>query len=396
MTVVLSVIVGATLVLLVVGSVTGWRTARALRRQVDALAVGGSAGPSRGDVVPDRLDRGQLVEAIDALSDGVVIVDRDGEVMLRNTAAARFHAARHADALAEQVIDEVLGHALGGDPAQRELQLYGPPRESLLVHALPLRRGSVVIGAVAFIRDMSEVRRIDSVRRDFVANVSHELKTPIGALSLLSETLAESDDAAVMRQLATRVLGEADRLGRIVDDLLDLSLIEAQEAPDRESVAVARIVSDAVDRVKPFADGRGIPIRVADIAPELSVVCDHQRVVSALTNLLDNAVKYSDTPEPVEIDAMHEQDRLAITVRDHGIGIPTRDLERIFERFYRVDRARSRETGGTGLGLSIVRHVAQAHGGEVTAESREGEGSTFRFVIPDRPLRAVDGVAEAS
>jgi len=395
MTAWLAVVAGAALVLVAALLALTWRSSRLLRRQVAELGAGRVGGRATKDV-PDALDREHLVEAFRALSDGVVIVDRDGDVLLRNAAAARFHAARHADALGEQAIDELLAAALEGDPGERELLLYGPPRESLLVRAVPIRRGSIVIGAVAFTRDMSDARRIDSVRRDFVANVSHELKTPIGALSLLAETVAASEDPAVVRQLAERVLGEADRLSRIVDDLLDLSLIEAQESPERESVEVTRLVAEAVDRVRPAADAAGIPLQVGEIADDLSVVCDRQRVVGALTNLLDNGVKYSDPGNAVEVDAVHETDRLALTVRDHGIGVPTRDLERIFERFYRVDRARSRDTGGTGLGLSIVRHVAQAHGGEVTVESREGEGSTFRFVIPDRPLRAIGGVAEAS
>ena len=390
MTAWLAVIAGAAVMLLAASSVLTWRSSRALRRQIAELAAERS---HRGPASPDRE---HLVEAFRALSDGVVIVDRDGEILLRNAAASRFQSARHADALGEQAIDELIGAALGGDPGERELQLYGPPKEALLVRAVPIRRGSVVIGAVAFTRDTSDARRIDSVRRDFVANVSHELKTPIGALALLAETLAAGGDPEVMHRLAERVLGEAERLGRIVDDLLHLSLIEAQESPDRESVPVRRLVTEAVDRVQPASEAAGIAFRVAEVSEDLTIVCDRQRVVGALTNLLDNSVKYSDAGDIVEIDAGHEADRLAVTVRDHGIGIPTRDLERIFERFYRVDRARSRDTGGTGLGLSIVRHVAQAHGGEVTVESREGEGSTFRFVIPDRPLRAVGGVAEAS
>jgi two-component system sensor histidine kinase SenX3 len=239
-----------------------------------------------------------------------------------------------------------------------------------------------VIGAVAFVRDVSELRRIESVRRDFVANVSHELKTPIGALSLLAETMAAGNDAPVNPQLADRVQREADRLGRIVDDLLDLSLIEAQERPTREPVPVHLVLHEAAERVRGAADAVGIPLSVAPVATDLDVTGDRSQLVSAVTNLLDNAVKYSELGEPVEVDAAVEDGNVCISVRDHGIGIPSRDLERIFERFYRVDRARSRATGGTGLGLSIVRHVAQAHGGDVTVESVEGEGSTFRLRVP--------------
>jgi two-component system sensor histidine kinase SenX3 len=276
----------------------------------------------------------------------------------------------------------LLSPALRGERAQRELQLFGPPREVLLVRTAPLWRRNRVIGAVAFVRDVSELRRVESVRRDFVANVSHELKTPIGALEVLSETLLSETDPAVRRRLAESLVKEADRLGKIVDDLLDLSLIEAQERPIREPVPVHVVLHEAAERVRGAADAVGIPLSVAPVATDLVVAGDRSQLVSAVTNLLDNAIKYSEPGEPVEVDATVGDGDICISVRDHGMGIPARDLERIFERFYRVDRARSRATGGTGLGLSIVRHVAQAHRGDVTVESTEGEGSTFRLRVP--------------
>lgn len=377
-------VIGLLAALVVVGSIAG----RATRERNGQPAPGEVAGS----------DRDRLFEALRALSDGVVVVDAARNVVLRNAAATRFHEARHGDALAEHAIDELLEAALGGDPGERELQLYGPPRESLHVRALPLRSGAQVVGAVAFVRDMSEVRRVDRVRRDFVANVSHELKTPIGALAVLAEALSGGDDPVVTAQLTDRVLDEAERLGRIVDDLLDLSLIEAQDAPLREKIPVAALVGESVARVLPAAQAIGITLVTSPIPDAIAVNCDRTQLVGAITNLLDNAVKYTESGEPVEIDVRDEGDRVAILVRDRGIGIPRKDLERIFERFYRVDRARSRATGGTGLGLAIVRHVAQAHGGEVTVESREGEGSTFRLVlpVPEPDIRAIHGVAEAS
>jgi two-component system sensor histidine kinase SenX3 len=185
-----------------------------------------------------------------------------------------------------------------------------------------------------------------------------------------------------MQQLADRVVREADRLGHIVDDLLDLSLIEAQENPTREPLPVPLLVGEAVDQVRPAADVAGVPLSILPPIPDVDLACDRRQVLSALVNLLENAVKYSDPGAPVEVAVTLQGGRVHITVRDHGIGIPKRDLERIFERFYRVDRARSRQTGGTGLGLAIVRHVAQAHGGEVSVESVEGEGSMFVLHLP--------------
>jgi two-component system sensor histidine kinase SenX3 len=327
-------------------------------------------------------ERGLLLEALRGFPDGVVVVDADGEVVARNAVAERFSGARHADALAEEVIGELLARARHGEPGERELQLFGPPREVLLVRALPLRQGTRIVGAAAFVHDLSEARRVESVRRDFVANVSHELKTPIGALALLSETMAAESDPGVMHHLAERVLGEADRLGRIIDDLLDLSLIEAQEAPTRDTVPLPGLLQEAAERVHAVADVAGIPLRLTPVPDDLIITCDRAQVVSAITNLLDNAIKYSEEGEAIELSAECEGAFVSIVVRDHGVGIPSRDLERIFERFYRVDRARSRTTGGIGLGLSIVRHVAQAHGGDVMVESREGEGSTFRLRLP--------------
>jgi two-component system sensor histidine kinase SenX3 len=215
-----------------------------------------------------------------------------------------------------------------------------------------------------------------------VANVSHELKTPIGALALLAETMATTDDAEVMHELADRVVREAERLSRIVEDLLDLSTIEAQEAPERTAVALPALVSECIELVQASAARAAVDVRLAPPPPEISIVVDARQLRSALINLLDNAIKYSAPGDTVEVGASVERGQIAIVVRDHGIGIPTRDLERIFERFYRVDRARSRDTGGTGLGLSIVRHVARAHGGDVTVQSREGQGATFTLSIP--------------
>jgi two-component system sensor histidine kinase SenX3 len=234
-----------------------------------------------------------------------------------------------------------------------------------------------------YVHDTSEVHRVDNVRRDFVANVSHELKTPIGALELLAETLAAEDDPDVARPLVERLAQEAQRLGRIVDDLLDLSLIETQDAVQAETLALDALVDEAVDRLRPSAMVSGIGLQVHHGAEGALIDCDRRQVVSAIVNLLDNAVKYSEPDKVVVVETERgDGDDVVLAVSDHGIGVPTRDLERIFERFYRVDQARSRDTGGTGLGLAIVRHVAQAHGGDVSVDSVEGEGSTFRLRLP--------------
>lgn len=329
------------------------------------------------------LERERVLAALDAIDEGIVVTNEVGRVVLRNETATEFATARDSDLLAEDVVRSCLDLALQGSEVSREVQLFGPPRRSLLIRAVPLAEAGGALGAAAFIRDVSTVRRVDSVRRDFVANVSHELRTPIGALVALAETLEDERDAAVMERLARRVRNEAERLGRIVDDLLDLSHIEAQEAPEREAVPARRIIDAALDRVESAAAQAGATITVADVRGDLLASCDVRQLTSAVANLLDNALKYlGDLGDAVEAGAEADRGEAVFWVRDNGIGIPESDRDRIFERFYRVDRARSRASGGTGLGLAIVRHVAQAHGGSVRVESEEGVGSTFSIRVP--------------
>ncbi|MHB8467005.1 MAG: sensor histidine kinase [Acidimicrobiales bacterium] len=331
----------------------------------------------------------RLAQAISAVPEGVVVCDATGIIRHRNDSAQVFAEARHGEALAELEMTELLSAALANGPAEKNLELYGPPRRALLIRALPLSDGAETIGAVAIIEDVSERRRLESIRRDFVANVSHELKSPVGALGILAETMQGEDDPAVARRLAGRMHTEAFRVARIIDDLLDLSRIESEEAPIREPMPVHVVIAQAVERIRQVAEHRGIAIDVSEAPRRVSVIGDRRQLVSALHNLLENAVKYSDDGSTVEVRvravAVSDANAVEISVRDYGIGIPSRDLERIFERFYRVDGARARDTGGTGLGLAIVRHVATNHRGEVRVSSREGEGSTFTLRLPAGP-----------
>jgi two-component system sensor histidine kinase SenX3 len=312
---------------------------------------------------------------------GVVVADELGEVVARNAIAERFADARHGAALVEAALGEMLESALTGEAVEREMELFGPPRQVVNLRAMPLG-GLVQGGAVVFIQDLTEIRRVEQVRRDFVANVSHELKTPVGALTVLADALDGEDDPEVQARLIDRISAEAERLAQIVHDLLDLSIIEAAELPTRLAQPVAGVIDDAVERTEGVATTAEIAIVREPVDPDLLVLGDRRHLVSALFNLLDNAIKYSDPGSKVEIGAVREGDEARLWVRDHGVGIPAVDRERIFERFYRVDRARHRQTGGTGLGLSIVRHVAEAHGGRVGLESEEGLGSTFSLWLP--------------
>ncbi len=327
----------------------------------------------------------RLSWALGAIANGVVIFDERGEIVYRNDPAASFLAARHSDALVEEAITSMASDALRGRGAERELELFGPPRRVLSVRATPLEHTSRPSGVLVVVEDTSERRRLENVRRDFVANISHELKTPVGALALLAETMLDEDDPDVTRRLAERLAAEAFRVGNTIDDLLELSRLEVATGLAADPVSVAQFVADAVERVRGAAEQRGIEIEVEEAPVRLTVLGDRRQLVSAVTNLVDNAVKYSEPGSAVAVRARTDGVWVDVTVRDHGMGIPRRDLERIFERFYRVDRARSRETGGTGLGLAIVRHVASNHRGEVRVESREGVGSTFTLRLPAGP-----------
>ena len=231
-------------------------------------------------------------------------------------------------------------------------------------------------------RDRTEHHRIESVRRDFVANVSHELKTPIGALSLLADLLAADPEPEVAARFAGRMQVEIQRVANTIEDLLTLAMLEDDSSRGDERVDIHAVVAAAIDRISETAEQRDVKVIVSgqeDIAP---IRGSRLHLESALFNLLDNAVKFSEPGGRVDVGVETDQRILKVWVADDGIGIPAAERSRIFERFYRVDRARSRHTGGTGLGLSIVRHVALNHGGEVSVTSREGYGARFTLTLP--------------
>lgn len=370
--VLMAVLVVALSVALVAGCFA-WR--RQIRRQ------GTEVSAVADDLEQERASVTRLAEALQAVPQGVVICDDDGREVFRNLVARAYVRGRHGEALVEQAIQEQLAALQGGTGELRTLDLYGPPRRVLLLSAINLQDGGQARGSLVLVDDVSERRRLEAVRRDFVVNITHELKTPVGALGLLADTIVAEDDHDVVRRLAERMTEEAFRVSRIIDDLLDLSRIEAEEAPHHEPVPVHVVVEEAMVRVRPLAETRGI-ILEAEVARGHKVQGDQRQLVSAVANLLENACKYSDAGSSVEVRSRIDDTGLQVEVTDHGIGIPGRDLERVFERFYRVDRARSRETGGTGLGLAIVRHVATNHQGEVSVTSREGEGSVFTLRLP--------------
>ena len=323
----------------------------------------------------------RLQSALEGIDQAIVVCDANGRTVFENQAALKLMSGHPGDALIRQAVSEVIREALSGTRSERRLNLVSPVKRSLSIRAFPTG-GPAVDGAVAVVEDISERLRLEDVRRDFVANVSHELKTPTGALALLAETIDGESDPDVVARLVRRMGGEAERLSRIIDDLLDLSRIEANEAPRGAIVPVSEVVTEAVASRREVAVGLDVAVEVEDMPLGLGVAGDRRDLVSAVANLVENAVKYSEAGGTVTISVAEGGAGVTIAVADRGVGIPSRDLERIFERFYRVDRARSRATGGTGLGLSIVRHIAANHGGTVRVTSVEGEGSVFVLDLP--------------
>lgn len=356
-----------------------------LRRRVPVPAQVTGARASGADTTPAESPQegvsSSLREAVDHLEVGVVVISPTRAVRFRNAAARRFHGT-HVGVLVDDHVAAIVGETAGGARTSRLVELHGPPKAWLEISADPIPDG----GAVVTIRDVTERVRTDTVRTDFVTNISHELKTPVGAVAVLAEALADESDPAIVHRLSDRLVEEAHRAVHTIDDLLKLSQIESTR-PGDDIVELDAVIQRAVGRGQAVGEGRDIAISILDAnlvgtpAP-LLVRGDELQLESAIGNLVENAVKYSHDGGRVQVRLRVDDTAVEVMVADQGIGIPTRDLDRVFERFYRVDKARSRETGGTGLGLSIVRHVATNHGGDVLVSSQEGEGSTFVLRLP--------------
>ena len=330
-------------------------------------------------------------ELVDQLRTAIVLADGAGHVSLRNSAAERLRTS-HSGYLIEEAIERHLERAMSGFESEETLEFFGPPKQVVVVHTSPLPGG----GAVALADDISERRRLDAMRTDFIANISHELKTPVGAMAVLADALSGEDDPETVQRLVGRMVFEAERAARTIDDLLQLTEIELGTVFDRVPLDAVAILRASADRVRHNAKERAVAVHLAESPRPVTVMGDPRQLASAVGNLVENAVKYSEVGGRVDLAAALDGDSVTFTVTDEGVGIPQREIERIFERFYRVDKARSRGTGGTGLGLAIVRHVATNHGGAVEVTSVEGEGSTFVLRIPHAVNVDVDDVLEQS
>lgn len=333
-------------------------------------------------------------QVVQVNTNGVVVVDRDEFVVLANPAARRL-GVLDQDRLVNAELRDLARELLGAnEPQAASLTVESRRRHAegaaLSVVAAPIRiADDTRTSAVVFLLDdVTEARRLEAVRRDFVANVSHELKTPVGALTLLAEAVLDAaDDPEAVARFAQRMQREGARLGRLVRELIELSRLQgAEPLPGDALVSVSDVIDDAIDGHRLAAEQGGITV-LPRCRPELTVRGNAAQLSMAVSNLLENAIAYSPSGTRVGVTASTATDRFGlpvvrIAVSDQGIGIAESDQERVFERFYRVDPARSRATGGTGLGLAIVKHVASNHGGAVSVWSKEGAGSTFTITLP--------------
>ena len=331
--------------------------------------------------------RFRLQAALDGLPIAVMVFDGEGSVVESNAASLPFLEARHGDALVGAAVNDLIRVANSGEEASTSIELFGPPRRTVVVTTSPLP-GDGRSGAIAFVEDITERRQLEAIRTDLVANISHELKTPVGAIGLLAETLQGEDDQVIVERLANRINDEAMRIAQIIEDLIELSRIESVDRSGTALVDLSEVASEAVERLRTAAVQAEVSVQLVTTTLSTQIIGERRQLLSALGNLIDNAIKYSDAGTNVEVRVESSADEIVIRVADHGIGIPTRDIDRIFERFYRVDQARSRQTGGTGLGLAIVRHAVVNHDARIEVESRLGEGSTFILRFPISVVRS--------
>jgi two-component system sensor histidine kinase SenX3 len=358
-----TVSIGGVLVGLLVGFLIGRNRRRGAQRP---------AGPTVAALV-QRL--------VNSSHNGIVVLNHFGDVVLHNPRATELGLVRNLRVdpragKAAEVVQET------GEPLEIDLSpvaAKGRQPEAVLGEVRPLGDGFTAVDAA----DESDAVRLEATRRDFVANVSHELKTPVGAMALLAEALLDAaEDPGAVRRFTGKILHESTRLGTLVTELIALSRLQgAERLPELNTVEVDGVVREALGRSRLAIESTGIGI-TTDADSGLLLTGDRTLLVTALSNLLENAVAYSPPGSPVSVSRRLVDGFVEIAVTDRGIGIAEDEQQRVFERFYRVDRARSRATGGTGLGLAIVKHVAANHGGEVKLWSRLGTGSTFTLRIP--------------
>lgn len=330
-----------------------------------------------------------LVSALDQL-DGASLVIAPGEVAIfTNSEAEKLGILRDGRIQSEELLASIRVVRRTNIKQTGTIEIargpIGEGKREITVTIIPLTENELVL---VLLRDESEAQRVHDVRRDFVANISHELKTPIGALSLLSEAvLGAKDDSEAVSRFAARMQIEAKRLTDLVQEIIQLSRVQDSDPlKEAQLLSASDIIKEALDQCRTTADSRQITLTFQE-SEDGAILGDRDQLTMAIHNLIENAINYSPAETKVAVSTSIQDEIITISVADQGIGIPEAEVERIFERFYRVDPARSRETGGTGLGLSIVKHVITKHGGEISVWSSENVGSTFSIRLPIQSLK---------
>ena len=349
------------------GAVLAWHISDRQQRTIPPYAQ---------PVVPDGVGT-----VLSVLRSSAVVVDDNDEVLKASAPAYALGLVRGSKLVSADLADVVRKVRRDGQIRETELLMARPGVPSRYVTARVAPLGSRLV--LALVEDRTREKRVEEVRRDFVANVSHELKTPVGAIRLLSDAMQDAaDDPEAVRRFADRMFTESERLGKLVQQIIELSRLQADDPLDAPvAVHLDDVIATAVDTSRMDAENKNIQVMVGGTS-DLQVFGNEQQVLAAVSNLVSNAVSYSENDSTVLVTTRVDEGSVDISVVDQGIGIPAEELDRIFERFYRVDPARHRSTGGTGLGLSIVKHVAATHGGEVRVWSAEGQGSTFTLTLP--------------
>ncbi len=349
------------------GAVLAWHISDRQQRTIPPYAQ---------PVVPDGVGT-----VLSVLRSSAVVVDDNDEVLKASAPAYALGLVRGSKLVSADLADVVRKVRRDGQIRETELLMARPGVPSRYVTARVAPLGSRLV--LALVEDRTREKRVEEVRRDFVANVSHELKTPVGAIRLLSDAMQDAaDDPEAVRRFADRMFTESERLGKLVQQIIELSRLQADDPLDAPvAVHLDDVIATAVDTSRMDAENKNIQVMVGGTS-DLQVFGNEQQVLAAVSNLVSNAVSYSENDSTVLVTTRVDEGSVDISVVDQGIGIPADELDRIFERFYRVDPARHRSTGGTGLGLSIVKHVAATHGGEVRVWSAEGQGSTFTLTLP--------------
>ncbi len=340
------------------------------------------------------VEKRKLEVILETLSDGILVVDREMKIMMINEAAAAILGLSSRNVQGRPVMEVVFNHHLldliqkvnsTNQTLEGELNLYYQQNRKLQVFLAPLKdETGMLAGSVAALHDISQLRHLERVRQDFVGNVSHELRTPVTSMKAMAETLlaGAKDDAATLIRYLAGINQECDRLSNLINDLLALAKLDAKPEISREAFDIVELLTEVREGF--LINANLIPNLTLDL-PALNlpkVLANRGQIKQVVINLLDNAFKYTPSDGQVKLSARRERDWVKVAVADTGIGIPPEELGRIFERFYRVDKARSREKGGTGLGLSIVKHIVEGHGGKVQVESALNQGSVFSFTVP--------------